>query len=82
MKMPEIKLKPCPFCGSTDIRLSIKRAKYPYWYSAMYCNSCHCYGARTRFVIEKEGYISEREIKASTNAESMAVDAWNRRYQS
>lgn len=79
--MPEIKLKPCPFCGSNDIRLSIKRSRYPYWYTAMYCYSCNCYGARTRITIEKDGYISKNEIEKSANTRQKATKAWNRRIE-
>lgn len=79
--MTDNELKPCPFCGGTDIRLSIKRTEYPYWYSALYCRSCNCYGARTRVTVLKKGWISRVEIERSADVRHKAIEAWNRRVE-
>ncbi len=73
-------LKPCPFCGENKIDLSIKAAKdFPFWYVAMYCQKCHCYGARTRVTVQGDGWIGRRDIEKSTEAREIAIEAWNRR---
>ena len=73
-------LKPCPFCGSTDIRYSIKialhrRNKQQHRIS-MYCWKCNCYGART--VIDTSGR-NRHEVEHDTNLERIAAETWNRR---
>lgn len=73
-------LKPCPFCGGDNIGYSVKGAKdYPFWYVAMYCKTCHCYGARTRATVQIDGWIGRRAIEASADAKAQAIELWNRR---
>ncbi len=72
-------LKPCPFCGSNDIGLSVKRSRYPFWYTAMYCKKCNCYGARTKVTAEGIEWIAREDIADSKTTEQIAVDAWNER---
>ena len=38
----DLTLKPCPFCGSTDIRLNAPGARFDY-----YCNTCEASGPKT-----------------------------------
>ena len=72
-------LLPCPFCGSNDIELSIKRTKYPFWYTSMYCKKCNCYGARTKVTVESTGWVSRDDIVNSENTKQIAIKAWNTR---
>lgn len=72
-------LKPCPFCGGKDIELSIKKTRYPFWYTSMLCTKCNCYGARTRVTVEGTGWISRDDIVNSENTRRIAIEAWNRR---
>ena len=74
-------LKPCPFCGGTNIEVSIKRTRYPFWYTSMYCKNCNCYGARTKVTVEGTGWVSRDDIVNSKNTREIATEAWNRRTQ-
>ena len=77
-------LKPCPFCGGTDIRYSLKitgRWEVRY-HASMYCNKCHCYGART--LTEKldcDDYKGRHHIEQDETIRQKAVDLWNTRTQ-
>ena len=75
-------LKPCPFCGGTDIRYSLKiTGRWEIGYHAsMYCNKCHCYGART--LTEKvpyRDYKGRTAIERDETIKRKAIEAWNRR---
>ena len=72
-------LLPCPFCGGTDIELSIKKTKYPFWYTSMYCTKCNCYGARTKVTVQGLGYVTRDDIAHSKETERIAIEAWNTR---
>lgn len=74
------KLKPCPFCGGSDIRYSIKIALHKRNEQrhrvAMFCWDCNCYGART--LVDTSGrnrYAVERD----ESLQQIAIEAWNRR---
>ena len=59
-------LKPCPFCGSTDIRYSLKITGHfdVRYHASMYCNKCHCYGARTlTTVVKNDDYKGRTTIE-------------------
>lgn len=62
------KIKPCPFCGSDDIKYSNKHAGYYKYHVAMFCNSCHCYGARQKI---KGDQLEE--------GKKIAISNWNNR---
>lgn len=69
-------LKPCPFCGSSDIRYSEKTATINWqtrYRLAFYCNKCHCYGPRFT-TPEKDSY---REI--TQEEREQAKKLWNGR---
>lgn len=66
--MQEIKLKPCPFCGCHDRRVSIrKQGKSGY---RVICGNC---GAGGSYVAIKEWHDTKMI------AHSQAIEAWNRR---
>ena len=80
-----INTKPCPFCGSTDIRYSVKNAPdrvdhnfnhFKRYYLAMYCFDCHCYGKR---VLLDEPNVSRYTLSRDEKYEEMAKEAWNHR---
>lgn len=80
----DIKLKPCPFCGSTSLKLEHKHNGTHYWtdthrwtetHSAtVRCNKCHARGGTASVKVEavKRGCIDEETKRR-------AIDAWNRR---
>jgi Lar family restriction alleviation protein len=74
-----IELLPCPFCGSADIELSIKKTRYPFWYAAMYCTNCNCYGARTKVTVQGLEYVTRNDVAYSKDTERIAIEAWNTR---
>lgn len=50
--MPETKLKPCPFCGSTKLKIDSKRKLIHYKHTVYYttsvrCSCCHARGETT-----------------------------------
>jgi hypothetical protein len=79
--VPELELKPCPYCGGKDIRFSIKTTTIYYeraYHFTMYCWDCNCYGPR---VLHKCGrHIYNRsELEKSVDFYTQAAEAWNRR---
>ena len=75
-------LLPCPFCGSTDIRYSLKiTGRFDVRYHAsMYCNKCHCYGARTLTEkVNHNDYKGRHQIEQDETIKQKAVDLWNTR---
>ena len=39
-------MKPCPFCGGTELDLSVK-TRGDYYHCVVYCKTCRAYGPRT-----------------------------------
>lgn len=75
-------LKPCPFCGEEDIRYSLKITGHfdVRYHAAMYCNKCHCYGARTLTkTVRHEDYRGRTEIENNDEVKAAAIEAWNKR---
>ena len=75
-------LKPCPFCGGTDIRYSLKITGHfdVRYHATMYCNKCHCYGARTLTgMVHHYDYKGRTVIKNDATIKAAAIEAWNRR---
>lgn len=70
------KLKPCPFCGSTKLKIDSKRT---FNYSKRHCSvtvrcmKCHARSPVVGISMDKNQY-NEREL-----CESQAIEAWNRR---
>lgn len=77
-----LELKPCPFCGSTDIRYSLKVTGHfdVRYHASMYCNKCHCYGARTvTEQVSDNDYKGRSSIERDETIKQKAIEAWNRR---
>lgn len=73
-------LKPCPFCGSKDIRFSAKTTTIRFeraYHFAMYCRKCNCYGARVLW--KHDGKIYRGDIGENEEFKKWAAEAWNRR---
>lgn len=89
--MNEQELKPCPFCGSTDIlyQLNVTEGYDVLYYAYMYCNKCNCRGARTFTKTLHHGEYNEEvspgeykgsvEIHADKEIKEKAIKLWNRR---
>ena len=75
-------LESCPFCGGTDIRYSLKITGHfnIRYHASMYCNTCHCYGARTLTKsIRHNDYKGRHQIEEDISIRQEAEEAWNRR---
>jgi len=72
-------IRPCPFCGSTNIDKSIKTSgRWERLYHVqMYCKKCHTYGPRVLLKVNKDAHRSE--IEYNQEAEKLAIDKWNER---
>lgn len=63
-----MELKPCPFCGCTDIRKLVTVFDCNIW-----CSEC-------RGSIHRDNYITHDSLAETLHdAEAEAVEAWNRR---
>ena len=75
-------LKPCPFCGNTDIRFSVKTTTTQFkraYHFAMYCPKCHCYGARV--LLKHDGKMGRYDIERNDGFKRHAIEVWNRRVE-
>lgn len=71
-------LNPCPFCGSTKIKYSLKTVTSNwerYYHAVCYCDDCHTYGPRV--LSEKE--ISRHQVEKDADLRLKAEEAWNKR---
>ena len=70
-------LKPCPFCGSTSLKIESKHNGTHYWTgtrsATVRCNKCHARGGTASCKVEIGKYSADEVTK------SQAIDAWNRR---
>ena len=86
--MSNTELKPCPFCGSTRLKIESKRGKISYyekdgmmpWQNVKYsvrCNACHARGgvASTDLPVVQLGDYQKKVVEAK----GKAVEMWNRR---
>lgn len=91
--MKETELKPCPFCGSTKLKLDKKQTKAGYTgidalveqktYSVR-CNVCHARGgsAGGKVICSRLDVYRDNMPNWATTKEELqrkAIDAWNRR---
>lgn len=71
------KLKPCPFCGSTSLKIESKH--HGQWSETgthsitVRCNKCHARGGSASSKAGKNIYT------ASAEAEAKAIELWNTR---
>lgn len=75
-----MKPSPCPFCGGTDIRYSIKTTTISYkraYHVTAYCNNCHCYGPRILVKVDEDA--SRYDVARDKQLEEAAYEAWNKR---
>lgn len=70
--MSEVKLKPCPFCGSADVKL----ANNAPWLSEKYQGNIRTVGCRDCGV---NGGIFNTLVLTVEVAEEKAIRSWNRR---
>lgn len=81
--MDEIKLKPCPFCGGTDLELKdYTEVLYGFWDYKIRCKTCRAYmdSPSTSEVRIYDGVFRQRrddETKAKAKRE--LIIAWNMR---
>ena len=74
-------MKPCPFCGSTKLDLSIK-TKGDYYHCVVYCKSCRAYGPRVHLKLDCNeslyGYPNFNEKTLSNHSvRERTAEIWN-----
>lgn len=85
VKLPEIKLKPCPFCGSTKLKVDKKSKLVHYRHISVYtvsvrCSCCHARGGTVSGEVWSGGgkpvsdKLTDYEI-----LKKKAAEAWNQR---
>jgi len=78
MKLSELKelvfLKPCPFCGSSDVGVSVEDEYYSLW--SVDCNRCEASGPGFSADQDEEGSYTKEQI---ASLKEKAINAWNAR---
>lgn len=82
--MDDVKLKPCPFCGSTKLKINWKTRKtrystyecFCYRTLSVRCNVCKARGGAV------SGEIGAHDTEEHKKLKAKAVEAWNRRAES
>lgn len=77
-----MKLEPCPFCGSRDIKISFKRVaqfSFCYYQVAMYCNDCRTYGPRILTETVDKRLSGRQKIVSDNVYKERASKVWNDR---
>lgn len=76
--MNESELKPCPFCGSTSLKVESKHngqwSDHGTHSATVRCNKCHARGGTASSKAGKNIYTASEEAK------NKAIELWNRRY--
>lgn len=84
-KVGDSNLKPCPFCGSTKLDISSKRAQtydITNYRVCVYCKNCNSYGPRVLVRCNKPNtpnYLQFMTIDYNEEAKNKAIEAWNKR---
>jgi calcineurin-like phosphoesterase family protein len=71
-------LRPCPYCGGSDIRYSIKSTTLQFkkaYHASMYCWDCNSYGPRVLYKSDEHRY----DVEHNENLRKQAESLWNRR---
>ena len=88
--MQEVELKPCPFCGSTKLKIDKKSSLYGYngldmrserhTYSVR-CNVCHARGGAVGglVVVDKRTDVIPAKFTTDEELRKKVVEKWNRR---
>lgn len=75
--------KPCPFCGGTDIRLSLKKTGRfeTYYHATLHCYNCRTFGPRvlSEKINSTSQYIGRYIVEKDNELEARAINAWNER---
>ena len=87
MTMPEMKLKPCPFCGGTKLKIDKKSKLIHYRHVSnctfsVRCSCCHARGGTVSG--EVRSGVGEPVSNKLTDYETLkfrAIEAWNRRVE-
>ena len=75
-------LKPCPFCGSNNLDVSMKTSgKYKQCFQCcVYCKSCRTYGPRVLSERRSKAVaMSPAKIREDDILIDQTIDAWNNR---
>lgn len=73
-------LKPCPFCGSTKVKLdAYKQYTYLQEYHVIYGVDCYTCGGKTGSFCSIFAIDDDKNLVCTKDGKSMAIDAWNRR---
>lgn len=79
----KIELKPCPFCGGTDIELKdYTEHVYGFWDYKIKCKTCRAYmdSPSTAIVTYYDTYMQQtRNDETKAKAKQELINAWNRR---
>ena len=73
-------MKPCPFCGSSDIRYSIKTGTSNFkriYHASWYCWDCNTYGPRVLYKPAED--IHRSTIEKDEGLKLTALELWNGR---
>lgn len=92
MKINNIELKRCPFCGSEKLKIETKSGRLNHyekngmkvWQNVKYsvrCNSCHARGGTASVDISR-GYdvLLEEQRAKERETENNAIAKWNERF--
>lgn len=73
-------VKPCPFCGGSNIKFSFKVASRKrtsaVYHACMYCNNCKASSPRILAHIAIENY---RLLETDESFRKQALELWNKR---
>ncbi len=80
-------IKPCPFCGSKQVKVDAQRRNLRYYGCRYYkysvrCNICYARGSLVGgYVKMGENIKNGLNYTTTTELRLKAIDAWNNRYE-